>query len=128
MRDLSRLARIAGADGIIMIGEAWTAGPHNVPPSGFAVEAEGRGEAISLHAANSSGESFVLNAVVERKRPGGKKIKRVGPAEFDDQGFQFLFMPFFEAWDCVDKAALTRMDEAMANAGIEDPVVNAVPR
>lgn len=118
MRDLARLARIIGADAVIMLGEAWSAKPEDLPPSGFAVEAEERGEVLFLNAANSKGESFAMEAVFERRRFGSKKIKKVHPTEITDKGFQFLFLPFFEEWDCLDQGKLDAAFEQMEEHGL----------
>lgn len=125
MRDLARLARIAGADAVIMLGEAWSAKPEDLPPSGFAVEAEQRGEVLFLNAANSKGESFAMEAVFERRRFGSKKIKIIHPTEITDEGFQFLFLPFFEEWDCVDQGRLNAAFERMEEFGLQSPDVGS---
>jgi hypothetical protein len=106
MRDLARLARIVNADGVMMIGEAWTAAPEDVPPTGYAAEAKRRGEAVVLNAANAAGDSFVLNSTVTRRRTDSLKVKTVSPTNLEDNGFLFMFMPFFVEWGCVDEAAL----------------------
>ena len=104
MRDLARLAHIAGADGVMMIGEAWTTLNENIPASGFAVDAPKRGEAIVLYAATAQGESFVMSAKIGRKRPASKKVKSVSRPEIDEDGFLFMFLPFFEQWGCIRPA------------------------
>lgn len=108
MRDLAKLAHIAGADGVMMIGEVWTAAFEDVPPSGFAAEAKRRGEAIVLHAANAAGESFVLSSAIIRRRQNSNKVKSVSPMKIDEEGFQFMFMPFFVEWGCVDHDAFDK--------------------
>jgi hypothetical protein len=121
MRDLAQLAKIDGADGVMVIGEAWTAKVEDLPPSGFAVEAKERGEMLVLNAANSNGEAFVLETIFFRRKKSQKKVKKIGKTEFVDEGFQFMLYPFMKEWDCVNeerfKAAITQMDEM----GIETP-------
>jgi hypothetical protein len=53
MRDLAKLLRIMGADGVILISEVWTASQENIPKSGFAVDAPNRGEGLILNAVNA---------------------------------------------------------------------------
>ncbi len=126
MRDLARLAHIARADGVMMIAEAWTATGDSIPSSGFAVDAPDRGEAILLSAANASGESFQMRAVVERKRSGSKKVKRVGPAEIEEDGFHFLFLPFYELWGCLSDEKMKRALAQMDDMGIETPGIHDI--
>ena len=123
MRDLARLAHIAGADGVMTIGEVWTASNENIPASGFAVDAPKRGEAINLHAATAQGESFVMSAKIERKRPGSKKVMSVSRTEIDEDGFLFMFLPFFEQWGCVDQQALSKALAQTDEMGIDVPKV-----
>lgn len=119
MRDLARLARIEGADGVFMIGEAWTAQREDIPKSGFAVDAKKRGEALLMNAANSRGESFVLEAMIERKRNNPKKVKRIGKTLVIEGGFQFIFYPFMREWGCVDEEKMMQAIEQMDTMGIE---------
>jgi hypothetical protein len=126
MRDLARLAHIADADGVIVIAEAWMASHDNVPKSGFAVDATDRKESITLSGANAQGERFQLIAMVERRRLGSKKVKRLGPTEVDAEGFPFIFLPFFEEWGCVDEVKLARSLESLEELGIETPSMPAL--
>ena len=122
MRDLARLARIEGADGVFMIAEAWTAHGEDIPKSGFAVDAKNRGEALVMHAVNSQGELFTLEAMIERKRFRPKKVKRIGKTRVvDEGGFQFILYPFMKEWGCVDEEKMKRALEQMARMGIETP-------
>lgn len=123
MRDLAKLARIAGADGVMMIGETWTASNDDIPPSGFAVDAKNRGEAIMLSAASAKGESFMISAPVIRKRPGSLKVKSVGRGDYTDDGFQFMFVPFFKEWGCLDEKAMQQAFDNMDNMGILHPTI-----
>jgi len=121
MRDLARLARIDGADGVLMIGEAWTAQGEDVPKSGFAADARNRGEALVMHAANSRGESFVLEAMIERKRNKPKEVRRLGKTRVDDRGFQFILYPFMKEWGCVDEEKVMWALSQMYKMGIATP-------
>lgn len=123
MRDLARLARIVGADGVMMIAEVWTAQRENIPSSGYAVEAPDRGEALSLVAATRDGKSFGFQAGVLRKRPGSKKVKSIGPTEVEERGFPFMFLPFFQLWGCVDDEAMQHAFDQMDEWGIETPEI-----
>jgi hypothetical protein len=123
MRDLAKLARTCGADGVMLIGEAWTVFQPNIPKSGFAADAPDRGEAIVLHAANAAGEALSLQALFERKRPGSKKIRHIEPTMLDEDTFQFLLYPFLREWDCVDQDKVkTALDQVEA-LGVETPVI-----
>jgi hypothetical protein len=109
MRDLSKLALVDGADGMVMVGEAWIASGENLPKSGFAADAPDRGEAIILHAASSGGEFISLQAVVSRRRWNSKKVKEIGPTEEDEKGFPFILSPFFREWGCLDEGKVARV-------------------
>ena len=124
MRDFAKLARIAKADGVMCLGETWTAFGNHLPPSGFAADAKNRGEAVMLSAANSKGEHFQFISEVKRKRPNSTKVKAMGPAQIDTQGFPFLFAPFLKLWDCLDEAELMRSFKTMDKMGIEFPKLN----
>lgn len=115
MRDLARLSRIEGANGVMMISEAWTAEGDDIPRSGFAAEAKNRGEALVMNAANAKGESLTFEAKFERRRPGSKKIKKIFETVCYEDGFQFILAPFMMEWGCLDKeklySAIKRQDE-----------------
>ena len=123
MRDLARLAHIAKADGVMYLGETWTARADELPASGFAVEAKERGEAIMLTAAGSDGEHFQLTSEVHRKRPGSMKVKSIGPVEVDTSGFPFMFAPFLQLWGCLDEEELRRSFVVMEEMGIQSPQI-----
>jgi hypothetical protein len=121
VRDLARLARIEGADGVMMIGEAWTAHGDDIPKSGFAAEASNRGEALVMHAVNSEGVAFALHAKIERKKNNPKKVQRIGQTRSDDDGFQFILYPFMNEWGCVNQQKLAEAIKLQSEMGIEDP-------
>ncbi len=123
MRDLARLARIEGADGVMMISEVWTAHGKDVPKSGFAVDAINRGEALVLSAANSQGQSFMFQSTVERRRLASKKVKRLGEIVFEEDHFQFFWYPFMKEWGCVDEEKMRKSFSHMDEMGIEIPRV-----
>ncbi len=114
IRDLAKLARIEGADGMFMIAEAWSAAVADVPESGFAVDAKNRGEVLVMHAASSNGDTFVMRSTFYRRRLGGKKVKRVERAELERDGLQFITFPFLREWGVLDMekvvAEIQRMD------------------
>lgn len=124
MRDLAKLARIADANGVIYLGETWTAYGADVPSSGFAAEAKNRGEAIMLSAANAQGEHFQFTSEIKRKRSGSLKVKSLGPIELDTSGFPFIFAPFLQQWGCLDEAHMMRSFEDMEKMGICSPTLN----
>jgi hypothetical protein len=124
MRDLAKLAYIAKADGVMYLGETWTAHGDDVPSSGFAVDAVDRGEAVMLTAANSKGDHFQLSSDIIRKHPGSPKVKSLGPVELDTEGFPFMFAPFLELWGCLNEEELMRSFDAMDEMGIETPTLN----
>lgn len=111
MRDLAELAKIIDADGIIVIGEAWTAKGKDVPQSGYAVDAQNRGEALTMHAAEATGQTYVYNAEITRKKKKKHKVKSLGPTELHQDGFQFIMAPFQIAWGCLDLQKLKEAEE-----------------
>jgi len=102
IRELAALAKIEGADGIILIAEAWIASGEDIPASGYAVDAKNRGEALVLNAANSDGKSFAYQARIERKKNKKQKVKRILPPEIEENLVQFILTPFQEVWGCLD--------------------------
>ena len=115
----------------MMIAEAWTAYGDDIPKSGFAVDAKNRGEALMLNAANSQGEAFAFEAMIERRRQNAKKIKRLGATQVDEDGFQFLLYPFMKEWGCVDEKKMQRNFEHMDAMGVETPHIpteSTIPR
>ncbi|MDQ8758322.1 hypothetical protein RCO27_19000 [Sphingosinicella sp. LHD-64] len=125
MHDLSKLAKISGADGMMMIGEAWTAEASRLPPSGFAVDADERGEALVMHCANAEGASFSYHADFQRKRPGSKKVKSIGETIYMEDEAAFIVLPFLREWGVLDMdkvaAAANRMSEAGIRSPMDDP-------
>lgn len=97
MRDIAARARQIGANGVTFVSEAWTARREDLPESGFAAEAERRGEALVMFAATSEGEMFSLQAKVTRKRIKTHKVKMLGPTE-RDEGQIMTLAPFLEIW------------------------------
>ena len=97
MRDAAARARQIGANGVTYVSEAWTARREDIPESGFAAEADRRGEALVMFAATAEGEMFSLQADVTRKRVKAHKVKALGPTVRDD-GHVMALAPFFEVW------------------------------
>lgn len=97
MRDAAARAREIGATGVMFISEAWTARREDLPQSGFAADAERRGEALVMCAAASDGEMFTLQARITRKRRKIHKVKTLGPTERDN-GEVMTLAPFLEVW------------------------------
>ncbi len=120
MRDLAELAKAIGADGIILIAEAWTAKGKDVPPSGYAVEAKNRGEALTLNAAQSTGQTYAYSAEIKRKKKKKNKIKALDPTTFDQEGIPFILAPFLNAWGSLDLEKLgvaeREFDEILAES------------
>ena len=123
MRDLAKLARSDGADGVLVIGEAWTARGDDVPKSGFASEAKNRGEILIMSGANASGESFIFEAVIQRRGKNIKKLKSLGATRVEESAFQFMLYPFMEEWGCVDKEKMEQAFKQEAEMGIENPTI-----
>jgi hypothetical protein len=121
MRDLALLARADGADGVLTIGEAWTASSKDIPKSGFAAEARNRGEALMMSAANALGESFSLQASFTRKKLRRSKVKSINATQFIGDAFELSLYPFMKEWDCVDEARLAKSLAALDEMGIETP-------
>ena len=101
IRELAQLAKIIGADGVMLISEAWTAKSEDAP-NGYAVEAPNKGEALLLHAANASGVRLTMAADVTRKKNKKHKVKSIKRRQDGDGGFQYILAPFLQAWDCLD--------------------------
>lgn len=120
MRDFAKLAHIAKADGVMYVGETWTAQGDDLPASGFAIDAKNRQEAVMLTAANSSNEHFQLMAQIHRKRIGGTKVKALGPVQAE-KGFPFLFVPFLQMWGCLDRDEMMQSFGSMEEMGIVHP-------
>lgn len=125
MRDLAKLARIEEADAVMMVAEAWIAQSQDLPASGFAVDAKNRGESLLMHVANSAGETHVLQAVFHRRRPGGKKIKKIEPTQIEDDSFQFIAYPFLREWGALNMEKVVEAVKEMDNRGIETPMFTA---
>jgi len=125
MRDFAKLARIANADGVMYLGETWTAHGDDIPTSGFAIDAKNRGEAIMLSAANSNGEHFQFTSEITRKRFGSSKVKALGLVEMESEGFPFIFTPFLQLWGCLNEEEMMRSFEIMERMGVRSPILNA---
>ena len=106
MRDLAKLARIEGADGVFMIAEAWLAENKDLPKSGFAVDAKRRSEALVLDAASASGDKFSMHAQFYRRNPKSKKIRKVDLANVERVSVPFLVLPFLQEWGVLDMQRL----------------------
>ena len=123
MRDLAKLARVVDANGVMMIGEVWTAHGDDLPKSGFAADAKNRGEAIMVSAANAQGELVHITAEVTRMRFRPQKVRSVGPPHVETDGFTFFLAPFLQQWGVTDKEAMQRAFSQMDAMGIEIPRV-----
>ncbi|MBO9501203.1 hypothetical protein [Brevundimonas sp. A19_0] len=111
MRDAAARARQIGANGVTFISEAWTARREDLPESGFAAEAQRRGEALVMFAANADGEMFSLQAKITRQRIRRHKVKALGPTEHDE-GQIMTLAPFLEIWGKLDLLADNEDEEA----------------
>jgi hypothetical protein len=118
VRELARLAVIVGADGVMLIGEAWGAKSQDVPPSGFASEATERMELLTMSAASSAGQSLHYEARMIRKRIKRHRIKDLGVTR-KEEAFLYIVSPFQKEWGCLDMAALERSEEDLRKSGIE---------
>ena len=87
------------------------------------MEANNRGEALVLHAANAKGEHFGFSAQIERKKVRYWKVRSLGPTIVDAASFPFLLYPFFLEWNCVDTAKLEEALKGIEDLGIETPYV-----
>lgn len=122
MRDLAILAKIDAADGIIMIGEAWLARQGDIPESGFAVDAKNRQESLILHAANSKGEIFVFESIIERRK-NSNKIKLLSVTSIYNGGFQFILYPFLKEWGCVNEKQFQQAIDNLESLGVKTPEI-----
>jgi hypothetical protein len=120
MRELAKFASACRADGVILLSEAWTAYGSDVPKSGYAAEAPNRGEALALISGNSAGEICAFDAEIIRKKPGGKKVKRLGPTRENSGRAQFILMPFQSQWNCLTKEMIDHAVNSMDEMGIGD--------
>lgn len=126
MRDLAKLTKIAGANGVILIGEVWTASKDDIPKSGFAVDAPNREEGLMLNAANSKGETISFYAKVKRRR-FSNKVKSLSETEDDRGDVPFLLYPFMKEWGCLTQEDIEKGFEAMDQIGIDAPAIVADP-
>lgn len=125
MRELAKFASACRADGVILLSEAWTAHGSDVPKSGYAAEAPNRGEALALISGNSAGETCAFDAEVIRKKPGGKKVKRLGPTNENSGKAQFILMPFQAQWGCLTEEMITDAVKSMDEMGIGETDIPA---
>lgn len=102
IRELAALAKATGADGVILLAEAWTAKKEDVPPSGYAVEAKNRGEALCLSAANAYGKCYCASAEIIRKKNKKHKVKTLKVSPVNEEAFIFITAPFQQEWGCLD--------------------------
>jgi hypothetical protein len=119
MRDLAKLSGVVGADGVILIGEVWTASGEDIPKSGFAVDAPNRGEGIMLNAVNAKGERQSLVARVQRRR-FSKKVKSLSETVEEKDNVPFLLYPFMKEWGCVEREFIERGLALMETMGIQE--------
>ncbi len=102
VRELAQIANRIGADAVMLISEAWTSRKEDLPPSGYAVDAENRGEALILNAGDSNGNVYMYDALVVRKKNKRHKIKKLEPTKYSEEGLPFILVPFQDSWNCLD--------------------------
>lgn len=123
MRDLAKLCIEYKADGMMLIGESWVTRPPRVPASGFAVDDPHREEAITLHAADARGQTFLMQALFHRKRPGSKKIASVEPALVDEDTHHGTVAPFLREWGVLDERRIDEAEALAVSFGVPTPFV-----
>jgi hypothetical protein len=112
IRDVAHLVRRSGADGLILISEAWTASKDEVPKGQFAADVPSRGESLMLAAVNSAGEQINLSAKVIRKKWRPKKVKELRPTEIEIGTRMVSMAPVLEVWGVLGSLNLDKDDEA----------------
>ena len=95
MRQLAVEVTKTGADAAILISEAWGVPADQLKPYERPTDSPDRTEMLTLHMVCKSGTSFDFQAEILRD---GDKVS-LGETHVADQGFNFAFAPFFEAWD-----------------------------
>ncbi|KQN09088.1 hypothetical protein [Sphingomonas sp. Leaf28] len=118
MRELAKFASACRADGVILLSEAWTAHGSDVPESGYPADAANRGEALALIAGNSAGETVAFDAVIVRKKPGGKKVRRLEPTRENSGRAQFILMPFQAQWGCLTDEIIEHSVRSLDEIGV----------
>jgi hypothetical protein len=94
MRNISQRVIRNGADGVMMIGEAWGAKFDKVKPYQRAVDAPDREELLVANLVTKQGQTKQRLATILRE---GDSVALSEPRE-DDGGAPFIFAPFFVAW------------------------------
>ncbi|MDX0139340.1 hypothetical protein CN128_24565 [Sinorhizobium meliloti] len=117
MRDLAKLARLLDADGMMMVGEAWTAKPEDAP-SGLAADAKNRGEALWLAATNAKCETYAFTAQIVRKKNKKHKVKRLEPTIVQEKPALWILYPFQRMWGCVDEELMFEAEKRLSDLGV----------
>jgi hypothetical protein len=120
MREMAAYAKRAGANSVILIAEAWTAEKSDLPPSGYAMEAKKRGEALTLHAADDQGSSYACSATVVRKLTNKRKVRKFVEQTIVEDADQFLLMPFQKEWGCLTAEVVTDRVARLAEMGFDE--------
>lgn len=118
MRELASFAQAEGADGVILISEAWTAALKDVPKSGYAVNAKNRGEALTMAACNSKGEEIHITAMFYRKKNKQHKVKSIDPNKMTEDTPSFILVPFMKAWGCYDPKRYEKVQKDLDDADL----------
>ncbi len=94
MRDIASRVTRKGADGAILVGEAWTARFDRENPYQRAADAPNREEVLMATLVTKQGRPMEWIASIQRDR---ENVTLSEPTRRDG-GLQFLFAPIYEAW------------------------------
>jgi hypothetical protein len=108
MRDIARYVRRIRADGILHIGESWIAQFDDIPLGGYPDQAPNRREALTMTAANATGQILSFSAEIHRKLIKKHKVKRLGPTDIVEGDKVISMAPVLEVWGKLD---VLRLDE-----------------
>jgi hypothetical protein len=95
MRKMADEAAKIGADGVVLVGEVWTAPADPTHPYRRAAEAPNRTEALIAVLVTKDAEPLQLSAEIKRGRWGKLTL---GPDNETGRGAQFSFAPFYKVW------------------------------
>ncbi|MCB1420242.1 MAG: hypothetical protein KDJ74_15065 [Notoacmeibacter sp.] len=122
MRELASFAVAEGADGVILINEAWIAAAKDIPKHGYAVDAKNRQEALALAACNATGEEIHITATFHRKKNKLHKVKSIEPNKMTVGTPSFMLVPFMKVWGRYDPKNYEEIQRKMDEAGLSLPM------
>lgn len=114
MRALSQEAIKLGADGAILVSEAWTANPSALKRDQRPSELATRGEALTLTLVTKVDDSIQMQADIIRE---GDKIK-LGDTKQHKGGAAFTFAPFYRVWNKIIPDKWLKLEEQLCSEAL----------